>query len=175
VIDHVALSPGGRDSTGGPPLLHHVSTRGHETLGGCLARATSGVPPHEVLWVSDICARRRGIEEALLPGRDDSGGGFVNAHGPSRGSDELSFAPPAFLPLPRADGGYSQLRGQNGLVGVLGSDGVVTALSQHGERLWQVRERDARGCAPRKGACFASDTLTVYARPMSVAAGSVKT
>ncbi|GBF99911.1 hypothetical protein Rsub_12819 [Raphidocelis subcapitata] len=137
VIDHIALSAGGRGGDDGPPLLHHVASRGHASLGGCLARATSGIPPHEVLWVADLCARRRGVEESLLPARDAAGGGFVNAHGASHGGDDLSFAPPAFLPLPRADGGYSQLRGQNGLVGVLGSDGVITALSQHGDRLWQ--------------------------------------
>lgn len=138
VIDHIAASGGGHAAAdSSAPLLHHVGTQRHATLGGCLARATSGVPPNEELWTADICARRRAIDEALLPMRaDEEGGGFANAHGPS-GLSSITFAPPAFLPIPRADGSYSHLRGQHGIVGILSSDGVITAISRHGARLWQ--------------------------------------
>jgi hypothetical protein len=136
VIDHIALAPGdaSRDDAG-PPRLAHVQTRRHTALGACMARATSGVPPNEVLWVADVCARRESMEAALLPtgGRE----GFANAHGVPPSA--LNFAPPAFLPVPRADGTYSHLRGQNGIVGVLSSDGAVTALNGRGARLWQVQ------------------------------------
>ncbi|KAI8476096.1 MAG: hypothetical protein J3K34DRAFT_285487 [Monoraphidium minutum] len=138
VVDHVALSPGGRAAAdAAAPLLHHVASARHAGLGPCAARATSGVPPNEELWVADVCARRRSVEEALLPmrGDGDDGGGFTNSHGP--GAAAVAFAAPAFLPVPRADGSYSHLRGQHGIVGILSSDGVVTALSRRGERLWQ--------------------------------------
>jgi hypothetical protein len=116
-----------------------VQTSRHAALGACQARATSGVPPNEELWVADVCARRRAVDEAMLPMRGEEAGGFVNAHGP--GAAGLTFAPPAFMPVPRADGSYSHLRGQHGIIGVLSSDGVVTAISSHGARLWQVRAR----------------------------------
>ncbi|KIY96746.1 hypothetical protein MNEG_11214 [Monoraphidium neglectum] len=136
VIDHIALSAGGRGaSDSDAPLLQHVQTSRHAALGACQARATSGVPPNEELWVADVCARRRAVDEAMLPMRGEEAGGFVNAHGP--GAAGLTFAPPAFMPVPRADGSYSHLRGQHGIIGVLSSDGVVTAISSHGARLWQ--------------------------------------
>lgn len=101
------------------------------------------MPDGEQLWVADLCAQRRSLDEALFAGSAGGGGGFVNAHGGSGGAGgdgsgaTLSFAPPAFLPLPRPDGSYGRVRGRHGLVGVLGSDGVVTALTARGERLWQ--------------------------------------
>lgn len=142
VIDHIALGGSGRGaSDAAAPLLHHVRTQRHQALGPCQAQATSGVPPNEQLWVVDICTRRRALDEAMLPMRgEEEAGGFANAHGAPLSA--LEFAPPAFLPIPRADGSYSHLRGQHGIVAVLGSDGVVAALSRHGARLWQVgRER----------------------------------
>jgi len=140
VIDHIALAQGGHEAADtAAPLLHHVQTRRHTALGACIAFATSGIPPNEELWAVDVCARRHALDEALLPVRgDEDGGGFVNAHGDAR-SAGLSFAPPAFLPVPHLDGSYSHLKGQHGIIAVLSSDGVVTALSRHGVRLWQVR------------------------------------
>lgn len=137
LIDHIDVSDG--PTPDGAPPLRHVRTRRHAALGACAARATSGVPPNEELWVADVCARRRSLDETLFPGDGgDEGGGFANAHG-GGGAQQLVFAPPAFLPTPRRDGSYSHLRGQHGLIGVLGSDGVVTAISRHGAQLWQVR------------------------------------
>ncbi len=43
-----------------------------------------------------------------------------------------------FLPVPRADGSYSHLRGQHGIVVVMSDDGAVTALNGRGDKMWQV-------------------------------------
>jgi hypothetical protein len=51
----------------------------------------------------------------------------------------LQFAPVIFLPVPRADGTYSHLRGQHGIVVALSDDGVMTGLNGRGEVVWQVR------------------------------------
>jgi hypothetical protein len=50
----------------------------------------------------------------------------------------LQFAPPVFLPVPRADGSYSHLRGQHGIVVLLSDDGAVVALNSKGQKLWHV-------------------------------------
>jgi hypothetical protein len=54
------------------------------------------------------------------------------------GAALVQFAPPVFLPVPRADGTYSHLRGQHGIVVLLDDDGTLTALNGRGDKLWQV-------------------------------------
>jgi outer membrane protein assembly factor BamB len=51
----------------------------------------------------------------------------------------VQFAPPVFLPVPRADGTYSHLRGQHGIVVLLDDDGTLTAVNGRGDKLWQVQ------------------------------------
>jgi hypothetical protein len=53
----------------------------------------------------------------------------------------LQFAPPVFLPVPRADGSYSHLRGQHGVVVLLSDDGAVVALNSKGQKLWHVSNK----------------------------------
>lgn len=53
----------------------------------------------------------------------------------------LQFAPPVFLPVPRADGSYSHLRGQHGIVVLMSEDGAVLALNGRGQKLWHVSAR----------------------------------
>jgi hypothetical protein len=56
----------------------------------------------------------------------------------------LQFAPPVFLPVPRADGSFSHLRGQHGIIVLLSDDGAVLALNSQGQKLWHV-SGSARG------------------------------
>ncbi|KAF8060078.1 hypothetical protein HT031_005017 [Scenedesmus sp. PABB004] len=122
VIDHVAVGSG--PAAGGPLGVAGLPT--HAQLGGCMAVATSGIPPKHTLWRTHVCASRHGLAHALDSGRQDE----EEAGAPD-------FLPAVFLPVPRADGSYSHLRGQHGLVMVMGSDGVVTAVNARGEKLWQ--------------------------------------
>eukprot|EP00878_Enallax_costatus_P020315 GHUV01021467.1.p1 GENE.GHUV01021467.1~~GHUV01021467.1.p1 ORF type:complete len:297 (+),score=35.87 GHUV01021467.1:307-1197(+) len=124
VIDHIAVGGG---SSGGSGPLGVASTRSHHVLGPCTALATSGIPPKHVLWRANVCARRHSISHALDGSRVD------DAEEPQL----TEFAPPVFLPVPRADGTYSHLRGQHGIVLFASNDGTVTALNGRGGRLWQ--------------------------------------
>eukprot|EP00882_Tetradesmus_deserticola_P016374 GHRQ01017484.1.p1 GENE.GHRQ01017484.1~~GHRQ01017484.1.p1 ORF type:complete len:352 (+),score=106.48 GHRQ01017484.1:1505-2560(+) len=133
VIDHVAVGSGSASrqftalpGTGAGGPLGVAALGSHAPLGSCMAVASSGIPPKHKLWRTNVCSPHLGLSRAL----DGS-----KVEDEERRPPE--FAPPVFLPVPRADGTYSHLRGQHGIVVLFDNDGTLTALNGRGDKLWQ--------------------------------------
>lgn len=57
----------------------------------------------------------------------------------------MQVLPPVMLPVPRADGTYSHLRGQNGLLLFFNDKGWLVAHKGDGRLLWEVRRGQGGG------------------------------
>ena len=107
VVDHV-------HALGGTPKIRtatHVA--GHERIGACMARVTSGIPASVHLFNGTVCSS-----------------GAIKAGGP------IDVAPPVNLAVPGKHGHYTSTLRQKSYVFFFNSRGEVSSFDHHGEKLF---------------------------------------
>ena len=106
VIDHV-------HALGGTPKPTAAHVPGHEKIGACMARVSSGIPASVHLFNGTVCSAAA-----------------IKAGGP------IDVAPPATLPVPGKHGHYASKLRQKSFVFFFNSRGEVTAFDHRGEKLF---------------------------------------
>lgn len=124
VMDHIQVY-GGSDKS----RLLPGDSPGSNYLGHCTAVATSGVPPMDRLFTIQLCHGTK---------RHEVGGGLLDGGNGDDEEEDLEFAPPVALPIPRMDGKYSKVLGRRHMLVFMKSNGEVGAYNYMGDLLWEL-------------------------------------
>lgn len=106
VVDHV-------HAIGGTPKRITTHAPGHEKIGACMTRVTSGIPASINLFNGTLCSATA-----------------IKAGGP------IDVAPPVTLPVPGKHGHYASKLRQKSNVFFFNSHGEITAFDHRGEKLF---------------------------------------